>query len=97
MNNFNNGIINRYLASGDSMKSIGFYGYRMGASTTSKIIRETCDIIWNKLNFVFPKVSKEMWEDVAKEYYDLWGFPNCLGAIDGKHVNVQVRRVEMFV
>ncbi|XP_050338627.1 uncharacterized protein LOC126765062 [Bactrocera neohumeralis] len=79
----------RYLASGDSMKSIGFYGFRIGASTTSNIIRETCELIWKKLQFVFPAPSEEVWANVADDFFLKWGFPNCLGAIDGKHVVVQ--------
>ncbi|XP_039969780.1 uncharacterized protein LOC120781610 [Bactrocera tryoni] len=59
----------RYLASGDSMKSIGFYGIRIGASTTSNIIRETCELIWKKLQFVFPAPSEEVWANVADDFF----------------------------
>ncbi|XP_025996995.1 uncharacterized protein LOC105205140 [Solenopsis invicta] len=31
-----------------------------------------------------------MWvEKVAKEFKDYWNFPNCIGALDGKHINVK--------
>ena len=30
--------------------------------------------------------SKEKWLFVAKEFEEKWQFPNCVGAIDGKHV-----------
>ena len=30
--------------------------------------------------------SKEKWLSVAKEFEEKWQFPNCVGAIDGKHV-----------
>lgn len=30
--------------------------------------------------------SVEEWEKVAEEYYERWDFPNCLGALDGRHI-----------
>ncbi|XP_023222917.1 protein ALP1-like [Centruroides sculpturatus] len=28
------------------------------------------------------------WEDIAREFDEMWQFPHCLGAIDGKHVQI---------
>lgn len=30
--------------------------------------------------------TAEEWENVAHSFYEQWNFPNCLGAVDGKHV-----------
>lgn len=30
--------------------------------------------------------TPEAWEAVAHKYNELWQFPNCIGAVDGKHV-----------
>jgi len=38
----------RYLASGDSMKSVG-YAFRDTPNTVSKIVHETCNEIWKTL------------------------------------------------
>ena len=38
----------RYLASGDIMPSLSF-AFRIGISTVSKIVPETCQAIWNSL------------------------------------------------
>ena len=35
-----------------------------------------------------PKTTEE-WLDIAKVFNDRWNFPNCCGAIDGKHVQIQ--------
>lgn len=80
----------RYLASGDSMASIS-YLFRIGHYTVSKIISETCQCIWDALKEkVFLNPTAENWRKVAKDFEDLWNYPNCIGAIDGKHVDVDV-------
>lgn len=80
----------RYLASGDSMMSIS-YAYRIGHNTSSKIIRETCEAIWTVLkDTIFIEAKAETWSKIATEFNDLWQFPNCVGAVDGKHVVMQV-------
>jgi len=33
--------------------------------------------------------SKEEWDVIVDEFKKEWDFPNCLGAIDGKHVKIQ--------
>lgn len=33
--------------------------------------------------------TPEQWLKVAKEFNDMWNFPHCLGALDGKHVVLQ--------
>lgn len=38
---------------------------------------------------MLPTPTVEMWKSIANEFYILWNFPNCLGALDGKHVNIQ--------
>lgn len=82
----------RYLASGDSMSSVA-YSFRMGVNTVSKIISETCEEIWNTLHAsVFPPINEDNWAAIADDFKTKWNFPNCLGAIDGKHVGIQVSR-----
>lgn len=35
-------------------------------------------------------MSHQMWKKIANEFAVKWQFPNCIGAIDGKHVSIQV-------
>jgi len=36
-----------------------------------------------------PPPTTEHWIKAAKAFEELWNFPNCLGAIDGKHISIQ--------
>ncbi|XP_011883938.1 PREDICTED: uncharacterized protein LOC105571073, partial [Vollenhovia emeryi] len=78
----------RYLASGDGLQSIAL-SYRTGRSTTSRIIKETCEAIWNVLHVeeLFTP-TQDGWREIAHEFEEKWNFPHCVGALDGKHVAV---------
>ncbi|KMQ92700.1 hypothetical protein RF55_7276 [Lasius niger] len=79
----------RYLASGDTMHSISF-AFRVGLNTVLTIVAETCEAIWDVLKEkVFPEITEDLWIQKAKEFELLWDFPNCIRAIDGKHVQIQ--------
>ncbi|XP_011688262.1 PREDICTED: uncharacterized protein LOC105450214 [Wasmannia auropunctata] len=75
----------RYLATGDSLKSLAL-AFRIGISSASKIIRETCRVIWYSMQEVFLTPSQENWLDIHKKFALRWNFPHCVGALDGKHV-----------
>ena len=81
----------RHLATGDSHATIAMC-YRMSPTTVGRIIMETCQIIWvNLLDNGFLKVpsTQKEWKEVAQRFEFKWNFPNCVGAIDGKHVVMQ--------
>ncbi|GFQ92544.1 DDE Tnp4 domain-containing protein [Trichonephila clavata] len=66
------------------------YSFRIGRSTTSTIIRETCEAISSSLQpIVLAKPDRNIWLDIAEGYHEQWQFLNCLGSIDGKHVLMQ--------
>ncbi|KAM4026847.1 uncharacterized protein ACNLHF_022713 [Anomaloglossus baeobatrachus] len=61
-----------------------------GKSTISEIVRCTCNVIWQKLQpIVMPSPTEETWLQVAAGFKTVANFPNCIGAVDGKHVRVQ--------
>ncbi|XP_023242431.1 protein ALP1-like [Centruroides sculpturatus] len=79
----------RFLATGDSYKSLA-YAFYVGFSTIQKIIPETCQVIWDTLKEKYiPEPTEQIWRKSAIEFERLWQFPNCCGAVDGKHVNIQ--------
>ena len=81
----------RYLATGDSQQSQSFY-FRMGRSTVSNVLRETCDAIWLALNKEYlktPTTTTSDWIHISAEFEEEWNFRHCLGAIDGKHIMME--------
>lgn len=65
--------------------------FRIGRSTVSKIIRETCDAIWAVLHeeYLKPANSNKTGRESTVEFQRQWNFPHPVGAIDGKHVAIQ--------
>ena len=62
----------------------------MGVSTVHYIIKQTCSIIWQVLSPVELKPPEEEdWKRIEKNFATRWNFPNCCGALDGKHVAIQ--------
>uniref|UniRef100_A0A1X7TNE6 DDE Tnp4 domain-containing protein n=1 Tax=Amphimedon queenslandica TaxID=400682 RepID=A0A1X7TNE6_AMPQE len=80
----------RYLVTGDSMQTISF-SYRLGHSTVSYIIEETCQALWRALSveFLQPPKSSDEWKKISEGFADIWNFPHCIGAMDGKHILMQ--------
>ena len=81
----------RYLATGDAFKTIAS-SYRVSDTTVGRIIPETCNALWTVLlqnGFLKAPETVNEWKSISEEFEQRWNFPNCLGAIDGKHVIVQ--------
>ncbi|KAK0146186.1 Protein ANTAGONIST OF LIKE HETEROCHROMATIN PROTEIN 1 [Merluccius polli] len=82
-------IFYSYLATGDSLQTISF-SYRVGTATVGRIVPEVAEAIFECLVEEFmPQPTNEDWKSIAEGFQHRWNFPNCLGAIDGKHVVIQ--------
>lgn len=67
------------------------YAFRVAPSTVSQIVMETCSILWDCLHEqVLLNPSEAAWMNVAEEFEHRWHLPHCVGAMDGKHVLIQV-------
>lgn len=65
------------------------FSYRMGFTTVRNIVQEVCEAVWKNLApIVMPQPTKDQWKEITKDFERNWQFPNCLGALDGKHVNI---------
>jgi len=77
------------LAHGDSVWGKK-WSFRIGRSTAYKIKLETCEAIISALQPIYlPPMTKNMWRNVADGFWQKWNFPNCIGAVDGKHVRIK--------
>ena len=74
---------------GDAITTIA-YNFRMGVLTARQIILDVCTVLWDALASIHMPVPSEVeWESIAEDFFTRWNFPNCIGAIDGKHIMIQ--------
>ncbi|XP_056393554.1 uncharacterized protein LOC130290243 isoform X1 [Hyla sarda] len=79
----------RFLATGESYASLHLQ-FRVGKSTISGIVTETCTMIWQYMQpILLTCPNQERWLQAASGFQSIAHFPNCLGAVDGKHICVQ--------
>lgn len=88
----------RYLSSGCSLTNI-HTEFRVGITTTSVIIQNVCNSIWETLyEQCIPKPTRQHWLEIANGFSRNTDFPHCIGAIDGKLVQVQKdKNIHMLV
>ncbi|KAL1417072.1 hypothetical protein MTO96_027132 [Rhipicephalus appendiculatus] len=81
-----------YLASGKDIKEVA-NAYLVGTETARKTIHDTCRAIWTRLRHRFLKVpAAEDWFRIADNFEKCCQFPNCLGAVGGRHVTIATPR-----
>jgi hypothetical protein len=78
----------RFLATGEPYTSLQ-YQFRISKSILSLLIPKVCSAISDHLSsFITCPNTTEKWEEIAHDFQVKWQLPNCLGAIDGKHVRI---------
>ena len=70
-----------FLATGESQQSLSF-SYRIGKAAVSKIVRETCDAIYNVLSPIYLATpSMDDWVAIAEDFEETWNLQNVKAAI----------------
>ncbi|XP_063775895.1 uncharacterized protein LOC134911792 [Pseudophryne corroboree] len=79
----------RFLATGRSLEDLKF-GTLISPQALGRIIPDTCKAIVKVLQDQYLKLpaSTSEWQAMTEEFATTWQFPNCGGAIDGKHVRI---------
>lgn len=79
----------KYLSTGTYFAALKF-DFRVGRSTTGIIVKDTCQVLWIVLQLTeMPVPTMKFWLEISNVFYVKTNFPNCLGAIDGKHIRCQ--------
>lgn len=79
----------RYLATGEILRSMAFH-YRVSHSWISRITTKCLNSIVDRLLLeAIPPPTTETFDKNIRDFFSLWNFPNCCGAIDGKHVRIR--------
>lgn len=79
----------RFLAGGPFFERYSANNYRISQASSSKIVYETCRIIYEELSKTeFMEYTEDNWLTVADGFLEKWNMPNCVGAIDGKHIKI---------
>ena len=70
----------RFLSSGDAQQSL-CYSFRLGKSTTSVIVSETCAAIYDKLKeeYLHAPKSEDNWLKIAEAFESSWNLPHVIG------------------
>lgn len=65
------------------------FDFHVSRKTISLIVKETCEAIWEAMHLQeMPPPTKDVWLEKAIQFEE-FNFPNCVGAVDGKHVRIQ--------
>jgi len=74
------------ILAGETQESLS-YSFRLGQSTISGIIKDTCCALISILQEKYLKFpdNELAWKVIAHDYMERWNFPNCLGVMDDKH------------
>ena len=77
----------RYLATGESFRSLAFL-FHILRQAISQIVEEVCNAIFEVIGSQHLKTQQKEgeWLRISSVFNQWWNFPNCLGAIDGKHI-----------
>ncbi|XP_063819192.1 putative nuclease HARBI1 [Pseudophryne corroboree] len=79
----------RFLAPGRSLEDLKF-GTLISPQALGQINPDTCNAIVKVLQDQYLKLPASIseWQAMAEEFATTWQFPNCGGAIDGKHISI---------
>lgn len=77
----------RFFVTGNFQRHIANV-YRISTSSVCIIIKQVCNAIITELRGELIELTEANWINISNEFNFKWQLPNCLGAIDGKHIAI---------
>ena len=78
-----------FLGKGDSLQTVA-WGFRIGCFTAQEIVLKTTKALYQVLEKDhLQQPNTDEWTRLSYDFAKDWNFPNCVGAIDGKHIAIQ--------
>ena len=63
--------------------------FRISKEIMYRMILEVCSVIQITLMPIYLQFPDEQgWLKILNDYWNKWQFPNCIGALDGKHFRI---------
>lgn len=81
-------IFTRYYANGSFQKQIAS-SYRLSNNHCGLIIEQVSKAIIKEFQTELIEINQANWISMSNEFNFKWQLPNCLGAIDGKHIPIR--------
>lgn len=56
----------------------------------ANIVKTVCKLLWETFQPIhMPVPTTLQFKRIAERFYEIWNFPNCIGALDGKHCRIK--------
>ncbi|XP_052281173.1 uncharacterized protein LOC127878685 [Dreissena polymorpha] len=67
------------------------YSWRVAENTLSVVVRDVCHVICGDYvdEVMTAPSTPDEWRQLADGFLKNWNFPNCVAAIDGKHIAIR--------
>ena len=90
-------IVYSFLATGESFLML-YVRFRRGVSTIASAVYEVCDAIYSVLQPIYMvPPTEDDWRQIEHRFRTRWNYPNCVGAIDGKHILIKKPPNSVFI
>ena len=82
-------IVYSFLATGDSFWTLHIC-FRRDVFAIAQAVYKVSESIWTVLHPIYMKPpTLDDWKQIEYRFSTRWNFPNCVGAIDDKHVMIK--------